>query len=225
MVREQQLLLICEGGKTMVINVSPRYSLDTDSRKVTESGPGGYITHDSGDPDLPLKIFQDRMNGWFFDPAKRLLLEGGSVAAVHIVTPLIEALEERYEGKSSNNQSTEYFIKRAKIIFPIDDEAITLLHKGLRCGFAHHGFLKDDYNHYNILITSNLAAPIEFSDKVLNIDADKYVDFIKEAHEIYYKHIQQDAELQSKFMAFWIPDWQMSLRVPGGCGTVNKESV
>ena len=209
----------------MLISVAPNFILDTDSLTVTELSSGDITVHDFSDKKLPLLIFRDRMSGWFFEPAIMLLHQGHSVASVHIVTPLIEALQERYEGEPSKGKSAHFFKKRAKEMFGLSDNALALLYGGLRSGFAHHGFLKDDSNHYNILITTGLAAPIEYSDDVLWIDSDKYVYKVRDAYEEYYTFAEGDEELQRRFMAVWNDDWQMSLRVPGGAGTIREGHV
>jgi hypothetical protein len=183
------------------------------------------VSHDFNDMDIPLLIFRDRMNGWFFEPATKLLQQGDSVAAIHIVTPLIEALQERYEGKSSKGKSADFFKKRAKETFRIGDDAAALLYAGLRCGFAHHGFLKDDERNYNILLTDGLAEAIEYVDSVLWIDSKQYIEKIRDAYEAYYAGVERDSELRRKFMAAWSDDWQMSLRVPGGAGTTASRSA
>ena len=209
----------------MLINVSPRFVLDTDLLKVRETTPNDFVVHDFDDKDIPFQIFRDRMNGWFFESAIMLLERGHSVAAVHLVTPLIEALQERYEGKPSKGKSAIFFKEQAKKMFAINDEALALFYSGLRCGFAHHGFLKDDEKYHNILITTGLIDPIEYKDEVLWIDSDKYVYRIRDAYEEYYKLVESDPELRRRFMAAWSDDWQMSLRVPGGAGAVKSNHV
>lgn len=70
------------------------------------------------------------MDGWFFEPAIMLLERGHFVAAVHVVTPLIEALQERYEGKPSRGSSANFFKEQASKMFTINDEALALLYGG-----------------------------------------------------------------------------------------------
>jgi hypothetical protein len=208
------------------ISVSPYFELETDTLTVTEFQRDGKKTIHSFDADgLPLNIFRDRMAGWFFEPANRLLQIGSDVAAVHIVTPLIEALEERYCGESSKNQSAKFFKRRAKALFGLADEPLNLLYGGLRSGFAHHGFLKDDAHTYNILLTAGLQLPIEYRDEVLWVDSQKYVAQIVAAYQEYYSKVESDPGLRANFLRIWNPDWQMSLRVPGGAGTVSPKTV
>ena len=101
-------------------------------------------------------------------------------------------------------------------------DAIDLLYSGLRCGFAHHGFLKDDENYYNILLTNGLSAAMVYDDFVLRVVCSKYVAAIRKAFRDYCSEAKADQTLMAKFQATWEPDWRMSLRVPGGCGTVQS---
>lgn len=206
----------------MSINVSPLFRLNRDNHTVSGVDPSGREIHSYtfDDNSLPVKIFRDRMTGWFFEPALNLLDNGHDVAAVQLVTPLIEALEEHYRGTSSRNKSCEFFKSRAKQIFGIEEEPLNPLYKGIRCGFAHHGFLKDDDNEYNILLNCELPEPIRYDDKVLYIDSRKYVEKIKGAYEEYYSLLEPDSEYYVRFKNLWDKDWQMSLRIPGIAGTV-----
>lgn len=207
----------------MQISVSPRFTLNTLTLIVTEHTDNGQVHYDFNDQDIPIKIYHDRMQGWFFEPACELLEKGHIVAAVHLVTPLIEALHEHYQGESSRGKSRKFFQARAHILFPnLNQDAYDLLYKGLRSGFAHHGFVKDDDGHYNILFTGGLEQAIEYKDKVLWVDVYKYIDVISKAFDNYRTNVEKDPICKQKFLSIWSPDWQMSLRVPGGSGTAQS---
>lgn len=208
----------------MEIWVSNNYLLDTVKHTCQEKGSNSKI-YKFDDKKLHYLIFKDRMEGWFFKPALALLEENESVAAIHIVTPLIEALEERYRGEQSKSKSRCFFCRRANIIFDLkgNKEALNLLHQGLRCGFAHHGFLKDDGGISNILIANEeQALKYQESGPILWVNAEKYVDGIHKAYADYYNELKTNSELQSNFSKIWNMDWQMSFRVPGGCGSVSE---
>jgi hypothetical protein len=205
------------------IRVSPRFELDTRKRVVTEySDSRDFVAaYKFSDKTLPVRIYRDRMTGWFFDVADRLLQERQNVAAVSIITPLVEALEEHIRGESSKNKSSEFFTASAKRIFGLTDEhALKLLYGGLRCGFAHHGFLKDDNEYYNILLTNGLSTPLFYQDRVLWVDAEKYVASVRNAYDNYWQDLSTNETVRNNFLKLWTKDWQMSLRVPGAGGTV-----
>ncbi len=209
----------------MLINVSPHFKLNTITGIVTERvSPNGNIKrkHNFHDAALPLPIFRDRMTGWFFEPAMKLLSVDQDIAAVHIVTPLIEALGQRYQGESSQGRSREVFEMMAKEIFGIDDVTATLIYKGLRCGFAHHGFIKDQKDRNRIVFTGGLQQAMEYDDSRLLIDSWQYVDQVHGAYEEYYSKLQEDAELLERFIKNWNVDWKLKKGNPGGVCDVPK---
>jgi hypothetical protein len=149
------------------IQVSPRFTLETNTFEVTSSeGKGPYSF---GDKTAARLIYQDRIQGWFFEPVYELLDKNKyqdkyTVLAVSIVTPLIESLENYIKGKTpttGKNSSSSFFKDGAKRIFPVlapvpaDNWAIDVLYEGVRCGFAHEGFLKERKTRKcNIIIAS-----------------------------------------------------------------------
>ena len=207
--------------KLTKIHISPNFTLDKSKMKVIPNDGGNSSQFDFDDSEIPTIIYKDRMEGWFFLPAEILLKDGHDIAAIHMVTPLIEALEERYMGKSSNGKSGAFFTNRAKKIFPnLDTKGLEILYGGVRCGFAHHGFLKNNGKRYNILIRRSLVMPIEYTDSVLWIDPEKYCHAIMTAFGELFAEISTNTYLQESLRMFWEKDWQMSVEVPGGCGKV-----
>jgi hypothetical protein len=205
------------------IELSPRFILNTETEMIHERGTKPLRLFRAADNTRAIEIFRDRMESWFFDPAQRLVKAGEHIAAAHIVTPMIEALENRYQGESSKGRSEEFFTRRAKQIFSIDDATIGILYRGVRCGFAHYGFLKDDDKKCNVLITSGLSAPIIPEERLLWIDAPKYVDAIHQAFLKYYDLVSGgDAELKRRFEKLWDDEWPASLRGMDVFGSAKK---
>lgn len=196
-----------------VIQVSPRFKLNRKNWEITSTrlGEGPFRFDDKTAARL---IYQDRMQGWFFDPVHMLLENHQTVVAVHIVTPLIEALENYIQGESSTGNSRNFFKTRAKAIFPClddDDDAVDLLYKGVRCGFAHEGFLKekDDKQKYNILIALEGDSPIIYNDREMTIYTRQYVSAIQAEFEKYYFQIENDEAELDKFFRVWKKQWNM----------------
>ena len=185
--------------------------VDVFTHYVETTGDGELQHSDVRDCQLGLTIHRDRMRGWFFDPARRLLNEDYKVAAVHLVTPLIEALEEHARGESSQRRSGRFFKQRAGRIFDLCPEspAIRFLWTGARCGFAHHGFLQGE----KILIDATGEYPVEFDTAahLLRIHAWPHVEAIASAYEQFYVHAEHKHELQHRFQRLWYPDLQLSL--------------
>lgn len=198
--------------------MSPNYLLDPISGKVFYSDEvldKEVFKFDCQDKKGSRLIFEDRMQGWFFDPALKLVDDvNSSVVAVHIVTPLIEALRCYILGrKPSGRESSDFFKDQADEIFPLlqnNKDARNLLYKGVRCGFAHQGFLKDDDDAYNVLILSEVSdEPIIFDGQVMTIHARKYVKKINEAYQSYFNTLDRDADKLNKFYDMWEHQWRM----------------
>ncbi|MCT7968950.1 hypothetical protein NG799_21805 [Laspinema sp. D1] len=168
-----------------IIQVSPNYELhykETNNGTKTvikkRKSHKEYDEHDEegedfNDANVAVNICEDRIMGWFFEPAQILidfdkiaLNKEYDVAAVHLITPLIEVLEVYKEGQKPSNARTipgselprsgdgsgQFFQKSAKKIFTRSlsqlrsnterDFAIKILYGGCRCGFAHQGYLQ-----------------------------------------------------------------------------------
>jgi hypothetical protein len=153
------------------------------------------------------------MQGWFFEPVHTLIENHQTVVAVHIVTPLIEALENYIRGESSRSNPGDFFKTRAKAIFPsLDDNIVNLLYKGVRCGFAHEGFLKDDEQAYNIIIALEGNSPIIYNDPEMTIYTRQYVSAIQYEFEKYYSEIETDEAKLERFFQVWKKQWAMKKR-------------
>jgi hypothetical protein len=193
-----------------VIQVSPRFKVNRKNWEITSTrlGEGPFEFYDKTAARL---IYQDRMQGWFFDPVHMLIENYQTVVAVHIVTPLIEALENYIRGESSRRNSGDFFKSRAKVIFPcLDDTTVDLLYKGVRCGFAHEGFLKDDEQKYNILIAlEGTDSPIIYKYPEMTIYTRQYVNEIQDEFKKYYSQLENDEAELDKFFRVWKKQWDM----------------
>ncbi|BAY10728.1 hypothetical protein [Calothrix sp. NIES-2098] len=193
-----------------VLQVSPRFQLNCKTWKITGTEPNeGPFNFD--DKTAARLIYKDRTQGWFFEPALKLIENDQTVVAVHIVTPLIKSLENYIQGKSSHGQSSTFFKNRAKAIFSfLDDNAINLLYQGVRCGFAHQGFLKDDNKRYNIIISSEKSdIPIKYNHPVMTIYTHKYITEIQNEFEKYYAQLENNEEKLNSFFLVWKNQWDI----------------
>lgn len=206
------------------IQVSPQFKLDTNTFKVTssreEEGSFGFK-----DKTAARLIYEDRMQGWFFEPVYELLQKDHTVLAVSIVTPLIESLENYIQARqASPRESGQFFRDGAKRIFrvlnpdPVDSWAIDVLYKGVRCGFAHEGFLKEGEDRGNIIKCNIIISskgqeqnPIVYDKNKgeMIIYAKKYVDKIQNEFREYYKKLKNDELELNKFFNVWKKQWEM----------------
>ena len=199
-----------------LIQVSPRFRLDLSNRLITSTrSDEGVYSFDS--KRAARLIFQDRMEGWFFTPAKNLLNDNHVMAAICIVTPLIESLEIYKSGKPKAN-----FIGAAKKLFPhLCKKPIDLLYQGVRCGLAHQGFLQKPKDHRlgqnSIIISSQRnSSPIVYESSEMTIYARSYIDTIENAFSEYYIELENDidrereactSETYTNFMKIWDMNW------------------
>lgn len=210
-----------------ITQVSPKYRLDRKTLKIF-SIDGKNSFDDFENEDAARLIFADRMQGWFFDPARELVSKDQSIAAVHIVTPLIESLAIYKQGKSSSRQSEIFFTNSAKDIFSLGDsdtKKLRILYKQVRCGFAHQGFFQDSeikedgktvkYS-YNIAIAEGgETEAIVLNEQEMIIYIDRYIDAIEKAFKQFYKDIEDDKKTRDNFLKIWKQHWSLK-SVPRG---------
>jgi hypothetical protein len=207
------------------IQVSPRFKLDTNTFQVTSSRKeeDPFVFESKTAARL---IYEDRMQGWFFEPVYELLKKNHTVLAVSIVTPLIESLENYIQGRQASGESRQFFQDGAKRIFPVlnpvpvlnpdpaDTWAIDVLYEGVRCGFAHEGFLKERTTRKcNITIASQGQEqnPIIYdkNKEEMTIYAKGYVNKIQEEFQHYYDILGKDTSELNKFFKVWEKQWKM----------------
>jgi len=204
----------------MNVQLSRNHTLNRDTMKITEAGSRPQAEYEFDNDDVAVHIFIDRADGWFFRPAKQLLEHDHEVAAVHIVTPLIESLEEKIQGVSSKGQSAKFFKDRATAIFPnADPSDIDVLYSGVRCGFAHSGFIADADASCNVLISNAGGDALKRNPPILEIAAGPYVDAIRNAFLEYETTLQSNPQLRQLFLTIWKKNWTMCRRLPGAAAT------
>jgi hypothetical protein len=142
------------------------------------------------------------------------------MAAICIVTPLIESLQIYKSGKPKANftegakkifqylchKDRKHFIKKHCTLCISEEnelckKPIDLLHQGVRCGLAHQGFLQkatDDRLGQNSIIISSQrnSFPIVYEAPEMTIYAPSYIDTIKNAFDEYYIELENDIDIE-----------------------------
>ncbi|OIP75392.1 MAG: hypothetical protein AUK48_07650 [Oscillatoriales cyanobacterium CG2_30_44_21] len=195
-----------------IIQLSPNFTLTLSLREKRIKDTRNNQEYDFDNEIASTLVFQDRMQGWFFKPALELLNNNYAMASVHLVTPLIEALEIYHKGEAGSSKSD--FTNQAKQIFTSlsKNGAITFLYHGVRCGFAHKGFPQgaSSAEQRNIVISlKQNNDPIVFESNCLTIYARPYVESIQKAFEEFYEKIKTDSEARDKFRNVWSLHWNM----------------
>lgn len=98
--------------------------------------------------DGKIIIYQRQVEGWFLDPADRLL-EQMDTQAIFVVLSIclsyLEAAQQHKEGEPSRNNSKAFFLRAFQDVFSsseMEDEFADLLYIEGRCGLFHDGMTR-----------------------------------------------------------------------------------
>lgn len=169
--------------------------------------PKFYWEHLDGGVDRKIDVFEDRINGWFFDWINLLnKQEHGGIAVLSLAFWYFESIMIYMKGEDSKNKSTDFFNEGVKDVFPDlkrwDDAQIQkfleLFHKHGRCGFYHWGMSRKSI----VLLDNPFAIQYLQDQDAIIIDRYKFIDCIQ-AH--FKKYIQKlrNGELTDKFEKAW----------------------
>lgn len=164
------------------------------------------------DYEAKVDVYEDRVNGWFFNVAG-LHVNGGSspgdYLAVMVVAAYIEGVEQYRNGTDTPRlKSREWFIKGAHRIFEsATDEAINRFWIDVRNGMFHDGFTKGPS-----LLSHDFNSPIAISGKYLQInpklllskavtDFEKYLDELRKCPRGF---------LGANFSKLWSERWNLT---------------
>ncbi len=140
--------------------------------------------------ETKILIYEDRINGWFLDFAKKLTNEANSEFLVLMIcVNYLEGNQQFREGKTSQNESTKILEKALKRIFPTIEEKILndFINK------VRHGLFHDGMTRKGILLRYGLSVPFfTFNDgeewvmldpslilKEIRIDFESYINILK----------------------------------------------
>jgi hypothetical protein len=93
-------------------------------------------------------IYQRQVEGWFLDPADRLLEQmdtQASFVVLSICLSYLEAVQQHKEGQASNGKSRDFFLRAFQDVFSSSEmEGVFagLLYEEGRCGLFHDGMTR-----------------------------------------------------------------------------------
>ena len=93
-------------------------------------------------------IYQRQVEGWFLEPADRLLKQmdtQASFVVLSICLSYLEAVQQHKEGEPSRNNSKAFFLRAFQDVFSsseMEDEFADLLYIEGRCGLFHDGMTR-----------------------------------------------------------------------------------
>ena len=168
-------------------------------------------------------VFEDRVRGWFLEPARALTkIPNSSFAILTIALSYFEGYAIYRFGADSSGKSKEFFRRAFLEVFvhvrpapghtdtPITSDLFArvadIMYEDGRCGLFHDGMSRKR------LIMTRASAPINVSVhkqtgdiSVIIIDAAKFLSDIEAHLEKYLKDLRDPAniELREKFMQAW----------------------
>jgi len=93
-------------------------------------------------------IYQRQVEGWFLEPADRLLKQmdtQASFVVLSICLSYLEAVQQHKEGEPSRNNNKAFFLRAFQDVFSsseMEDEFADLLYIEGRCGLFHDGMTR-----------------------------------------------------------------------------------
>lgn len=201
------------------ITVSPNYVLIGRKFIINKNEEEDDCKYPTNSPETTHKVFFDRLRGWSIEPAKKLLEDGkGHIAAIQIVTPLIEAYHIYSTGKTGRDTSRDgkWFKEGvSKIFLKTHGEAKNALYESVRCGLAHTGFLGAPKSDWDVFVSAGVANPltVNLQVKTLTISPSMYVNAIADAYkEFEDKLAKGDVNLTKCFGDAWTEQWSLCKR-------------
>jgi hypothetical protein len=124
------------------------------SRPITQHFISPSFTHQKLESptyaDL-VDVFEDRIRGWFFLPARKLLdTPHCDIAAVGLLVNYFEGIEIYITGEDSKNRSAEFFARGFGRVFTVEGQdpefsrrIADAIYSQARCGFVHDGVFRN----------------------------------------------------------------------------------
>lgn len=153
-----------------------------------------------------VRIYEDRVKGWFLNFAKELSKRAHSgFVVLMLCVSYLEGNQQFREGKESKNQSGEMIkkaISRMMKIPKANEKLFDLFIKEVRCGLFHDGMtrkhilIKDDISH---------AILIDEKNEILIISPSKLLELVEIDLELYIRDLTNTSnkQVRENFEKFW----------------------
>ena len=155
------------------------------------------------DLEVKIKVYEDRVIGWFLDFAKKLSNEerDAGFIVLHISIAYIEGNQQFREGKLSKGTSTANFIKGVRRIFDkahVPEEILKKYYQQIRCGLFHDGITKRD-----VSISGEYFDPLNYDNKKILINPHKFLSKVIEDFRGYIEELKFNQESRANFEKRW----------------------
>ncbi len=154
---------------------------------------------DPNNIDNQIKFYEDRVNGWFLEIAKKLSEEDNDAGFVilSLAIAYIEGNQQYREGKLSHKNSKKFFIKGMRRIFDKENVAQNILedfYDQVRCGLFHDAITKK-----NVSISGMYQNPVRNINGKIMINPHRFLDKIIEDFKNYIYLLSTDNVLKENF--------------------------
>ena len=163
----------------------------TKKKNHTDTNPE-IITLDPNNLDHKIKIYKREVQGWFLEPARRLLKSANSfnnsLIILMICMSYIEGVEQYKEGSSSNHQSSRFFISSINKLYPnecFSDDDIRGLYSDSRCGLFHNGMTRS-----RVVFNHDFEKALQFEDQRIKVNPRKLLEDIRQDFKNYINLLQ-----------------------------------
>lgn len=173
---------------------------------------------ETGGIEDKIDVYEDRIKGWFLEPA-RILEEKGSGHAGFAILLLAVSFVEGYgillRGEDSQRQSKIFFKAGLREMFKgletrhsqkIVDKALNGIYEQIRCGLAHYGMTKE-----KVTLSGDYQNPIDVvfdANKNIThimVNPHRFLDKMEESLGEYIERLRDPEEnvLRSNFEKAW----------------------
>ncbi|MDP3916762.1 MAG: hypothetical protein Q8Q42_00555 [Nanoarchaeota archaeon] len=156
--------------------------------------PDWFNEYDINKIETRILIYEDQVNGWFLDVAKKLMKDkNNDLVVLQIAISYIEGNQQYREGKPSRNSSKKCFIRGFRRIFKISNNIISEkrlehFYDQVRCGLFHDGMIKKD-----VVVSRDFDAALYLretgtKERTILINPCKFLGIISQD---FYKYIKE----------------------------------
>lgn len=188
-------------------SISPNFFLDPDESEHVMTEKIMHAHYDENSISTKIMIYEDRINGWFFDIAEFLKENPHSgFVILMIAISQIEGIEQFRMGRTTDVRETKDVLKNSlRRIFTIPSqhqEALDILIEDVRHGFFHDGIIRK-----RVLLTNdpNSAISLGSNQKSLLINPHLFLEAVRSDFRVYITKLtdQENTELRSNFEKRW----------------------
>ena len=182
------------------------------SFKAGKASPGKF--------DDWVDIYEDRLRGWLFEQAEKLLERGSPAwpATLALALSFVEGYEMFRRGEDSDRRSKEFFqsgfrriFSRTEPTYPATalDQSAALIYKELRCGLYHLGlagpnvFFGEFPAPLELILEEGTYRPVE-----IHVDVGRFLSTVKNEFNAYVGRLRdpadpEAAEMRAAFERTW----------------------